>query len=853
MNAPYIPKRAEAGVVIGGYELIRRIGRGGMAEVWVARRALGAKGSKFVAIKLIADHYVGDERYTRMFRAEAELAAVLSHANIVQVFDEGEDDGRSYLIMEWVDGLNLLKLGAVLALLDDDDRRFRVTSYIMGQLLYALSYAHSITSFDGSPMGVVHRDVSPQNVLISNHGEVKLTDFGVAYHAMEESSGIHVKGKVRYMSPEQLSGKTRSPTVDLYAVGALLHELLDGKKFRGEYEDGQEMFTAVLSGVIPPLTRPAPPELDELRLQLLQPDPADRVQSAEDAIEWLKRFPGHGDARTDLTKLCGSLTGVVRPRAGPGRSSQVPMAERRTTQFKGNKGLAKPKVNVSGGAGRKPGPPPPPPPRPAAAKAGAGIKTPSRQPGEAPVISGQTEFVEPQSLPIAASKRVVGAGSPSHAAGAEAARAAVMPASPQPVSPAVSQPVSPVPMHGAVPTPSAVPGYVAAQASSQIAVHGSAQAVSPGVNAVAMPVGAPAPGVAPGSMPGAMPGSVPVPAPAPAPAPANGAPPRTPPTEILSRSEISDSAVRPNATEVVDATMFAELRAGTGTDQEIVPQGMLPEGSDTTRDIQPRPVAKPGVSKGVAVAGVVMGLLMVAVMSTTLTWWLFNRHKGGDQAEAEVAAAVDEGGEAPAASEPGEGDEPEESSAAAVADAQQGGAGEDGEPGDEPGGAQEPEAEAEPQNAEDQAGAEQPAEVEAGSEAGAGGEDEAAVSPDAAAQTADAAAGDGAQEQPAVEEPEPSPPKAKPTKAAAPKAAAPKATVYVNAFPGMNGSQVRIGSTVITVPKSNKARKKLSAGRKKVSWRPNTSSAWKQVGSVNLRPGGEVTYFLSKARGLVER
>ncbi|MCA9653826.1 MAG: serine/threonine protein kinase, partial [Myxococcales bacterium] len=388
MDTPKHPVHAEAGVIIGGYELVRRIGRGGMAEVWVARRALGRKGSKFVAIKLIADHYIGDERYGRMFRAEAELAAVLSHANIVQVFDEGEEDGRSYLIMEWVDGLNLLKLGAVLALLDDNERRFRVASYIIGQLLYALKYAHSITSFDGSPLGIVHRDVSPQNVLVSNHGEVKLTDFGVAYYAMEESSGLHVKGKVRYMSPEQISGKTRSPTVDLYAVGALLHELLDGKKFRADYEDGQEMFTAVLAGTVPPLTRRVPAELDELRVRLLQPDPADRIQSAEEAIEWLKLYPGYGDARDELTKLCSSLTGVVRPRVGPGRSSQVPAAP---------KNLAKPRVNL--GPARGPQPPPPPGARTSSTTA---IKSPSRSAPQVPVITGDTQFVDPYAVgPVA--------------------------------------------------------------------------------------------------------------------------------------------------------------------------------------------------------------------------------------------------------------------------------------------------------------------------------------------------------------------------------------------------------------------------------------------------------------------
>jgi serine/threonine protein kinase len=344
--APTItPKRAEAGLVVGGYELARRIGRGGMAEVWVARRALGTKGSKCVAIKLMADHYVGDERYARMFRAEAELAAVLSHANIVQVFDEGEDEGRSYLVMEWVDGVNLLKLGAVLALLDDEPRRLRVIAYIIGQLLHALHYAHSITSANGNPLGVVHRDVSPQNVLVSNHGEVKLTDFGVAHHALEESSGVHVKGKVRYMSPEQLSGCTRSPTVDLYAVGAMLHELLDGRRFRGEHEDGQELFAAVLSGRVAPLSRPAPPELDHLRLRLLEPDPKRRVQTAAEAFTLLKRYPGYGDARDELTKLCASLTGVMRPRAGledPPHSGEP----HGTVRGNGGRSLARPKLHL---------------------------------------------------------------------------------------------------------------------------------------------------------------------------------------------------------------------------------------------------------------------------------------------------------------------------------------------------------------------------------------------------------------------------------------------------------------------------------------------------------------------------
>ena len=314
----------QPGSVIGDYELVRSIGRGGMAEVWVARRRSDRRASKYVAIKVIADQYVGDPRYQRMFHAEADLAGLLNHTNIVQVFDEGEDRGRSFLVMEWVDGANLLKVAAALYFVENEQWRHRVIAYIVGQLLYALNYAHSITLHDGNPLGIVHRDVSPQNVLISTQGEVKLTDFGVAHYVLEESSGVHVKGKVRYMSPEQISGNGRDPRLDLYAVGAILHELLDGRRFRHHVEDQREMYLEALGGKVPPMSRTAPPELDRLRRALLEPDAERRVQSADAALVMLSEYPGHGDARRELTELCSSVTGVLKPRVGP----QGPGSER---------------------------------------------------------------------------------------------------------------------------------------------------------------------------------------------------------------------------------------------------------------------------------------------------------------------------------------------------------------------------------------------------------------------------------------------------------------------------------------------------------------------------------------------
>lgn len=318
----------ERGDVIGGYRLLREIGRGGMAEVWVARRVSSATG-KFVALKMVLPQYIGDERHSRMFATEALVSAPLSHSNIVQVFDEGEDNGRSYLVMEWVDGVDLARLHGDMVLLQHRDPylRLRLAAYIVGQVLYGLSYAHKIESHRGEGLGIVHRDISPQNILISVSGDVKVADFGIAHRMIEETSGLHVKGKLRYMSPEQLGGESHEPTVDLYAVGALLHELLDGKKFRSDVQDQLAMYRDVMTGAIPPLTvTDVPRELEDARRALLQPDPRKRVQTADAALLMLKRWAGYSEMKVELAMLCGVATGVVRPRTGPLGATTAPGA-----------------------------------------------------------------------------------------------------------------------------------------------------------------------------------------------------------------------------------------------------------------------------------------------------------------------------------------------------------------------------------------------------------------------------------------------------------------------------------------------------------------------------------------------
>ncbi|MBC8069528.1 MAG: serine/threonine protein kinase, partial [Deltaproteobacteria bacterium] len=309
----------EPGDVVGGYELLREIGRGGMAEVWLARRERSTAG-KFVAVKMVLAQHVGNERYSRMFASEAEVSAPLSHSNIVQVFDEGEDRGRSYLVMEWVDGADLARLLPSMAELRvrDPYLRLRLAAYIVGQVLHGLSYAHKVTSHRGESLGIVHRDISPQNVLLSVSGDVKVADFGIAHRMIEETSGINVKGKLRYMAPEQLQGRSHAPTVDLYAVGALLHELLEGQKFRNDADNQVALYHQVMTGMVPKLVvTDVPPELDAVRLALLEPDPTRRPQTADAAVLMLKRWSGYSEMRVELGMMCGLAIGVIRPRTGP--------------------------------------------------------------------------------------------------------------------------------------------------------------------------------------------------------------------------------------------------------------------------------------------------------------------------------------------------------------------------------------------------------------------------------------------------------------------------------------------------------------------------------------------------------
>ncbi len=297
---------------LGTYSLVRRLAAGGMAEVWIARRSAMGGASKTVAIKLLAAHLAENPVYRRMFVDEARLSMMLTHSNLVQVFDVGEHAGRSYLVMEWVDGLDLARLGS--ALRDAGEvLPIHVIAHVIGEVLRGLAYVHELGATNTT---IVHRDISPHNVLVSVSGEVKISDFGVARLASEETSGLHVRGKLRYMPPEQVRGDSKEATIDLFAVGALLQELLDGVRFRAGLER-DALFGMVLTGEVPPLRRAdVPAELLELRDRLLAPDRHLRIQSAREALALLRRWPGYRNTSDELAELARRFVGVAAPRSG---------------------------------------------------------------------------------------------------------------------------------------------------------------------------------------------------------------------------------------------------------------------------------------------------------------------------------------------------------------------------------------------------------------------------------------------------------------------------------------------------------------------------------------------------------
>src|SRR6185436_4489746 len=215
----------------GRYTLLERLAVGGMAEVFRAKISSSHGFEKILVIKRILPHLAADVTFVSMFIDEAKLTAQLTHPKVVQVLDFGDVGGQYFIALEYIDGADALALLRAAA-----QRRVRVplplVLFVVSEILDALDYAHTASDMEGRPMRLVHRDISPSNIFIARHGEVKLGDFGIA-HADDRGGRTTtgtLKGKYGYMSPEQVVGAALDGRSDLFAVGIVLAEAFMGRR-----------------------------------------------------------------------------------------------------------------------------------------------------------------------------------------------------------------------------------------------------------------------------------------------------------------------------------------------------------------------------------------------------------------------------------------------------------------------------------------------------------------------------------------------------------------------------------------------------------------------------------------------
>src|SRR6185312_16046001 len=303
--------------ISGKYRLDHRLGGGGMAEVFLGSTQ-GAEGfSRKVAIKRVLPGFSDNPSFAQMFVSEAQISAQLQHPNIVSVLDFDRDaENRLFLVMELVEGRDLDTLVQTGVL------PWAVTIFVISEVLRGLGHAHDLPTSAGM-RGIVHRDVSPHNVLLSWEGAVKVSDFGIAKAkaASEATASVFIKGKPAYMSPEQANGEALDGRSDLFAVGIMLWEMLVGRRlFTGD--DTRATLAAVLFGQIPrPRSqRPdVPPDLEHVTMRLLERDLPARYPTAEDAIADLLNC---GDApRNGREQLVQTLHERF-PQQAPVRSSK---------------------------------------------------------------------------------------------------------------------------------------------------------------------------------------------------------------------------------------------------------------------------------------------------------------------------------------------------------------------------------------------------------------------------------------------------------------------------------------------------------------------------------------------------
>ena len=313
---------------LGKYELLEALGEGGMAEVWKARATGPAGFKRTLVLKRILPRFAEERHFIDMFLEEARLSAQLHHPNIVAVHDLGDTDGHYFIVMEYLRGRTLNQ--TMRALLASGPTKIGMAVFVVREMARALGYAHALVDDDGRALRIIHRDVSPTNVMLGMDGAVKLLDFGIA-KALEGGGGEHtqtgtLKGKFGYMAPEQVLGEPVDHRIDVFATGVTLWECLTGKRlFRGKNDMETVEMVKRCRPPAPSTVNPLVPiGLDAITLKALARAPGDRYQTCDDLARDLDgvvhELRWGGEALADLMKElfpAGSMDSMAPERAAP--------------------------------------------------------------------------------------------------------------------------------------------------------------------------------------------------------------------------------------------------------------------------------------------------------------------------------------------------------------------------------------------------------------------------------------------------------------------------------------------------------------------------------------------------------
>jgi serine/threonine-protein kinase len=332
----------ETGEQFGRYELVSHLGRGGMAEVWRARLLGEAGVTKPVLIKKVLPEYANDQAFVAMFISEARISATLSHGNIAQVYDFGRVDGDYFLAMEYVDGQPLHRLFKRAIRSGLPTIPIPIAVFIAAEMCRGLHYAHTRVDSHGKPLGIVHRDIAPDNVIVSYEGQVKIVDFGIAkareLRGFNTEPGV-VKGKYLFFSPEQARGEEVDARSDVWATGIVLYNLLCGRMPVSE-ETPHTTMVRLSQGEFPrpsELRPDLPPALDAILMKALAVDREERYESSHAFGDALTEFLYSTTPRFSALSLSHFIQELFRQDLlSQGHTVQVPRSfQDQLAQWKG--------------------------------------------------------------------------------------------------------------------------------------------------------------------------------------------------------------------------------------------------------------------------------------------------------------------------------------------------------------------------------------------------------------------------------------------------------------------------------------------------------------------------------------